>query len=89
MGIQQLPNDANSKLLEQMGTLGGLSFGGSSSAGNNLSVTTAEPLSANTTVNTMVERLKRSNMDISSMFNYIAIPTIIVPSRVIVSAITC
>ena len=56
VGIQQLPNDANSQLLEQLRTLGGLSFGGSSSAGNNPFVTTANPLSVNTTVNTMTGR---------------------------------
>ena len=56
VGIQQLPNDVDSQQLEQMGTLSGLSFGASSSAGNNLFVTSAKPPSANTTVNTMTEK---------------------------------
>ena len=51
VGIQQLPTDANSQLLEQMNTLGGFSGGGSSSTENNPFVTTANPLSVNTTVN--------------------------------------
>ena len=74
VGIQQLPNDANSQLLEQMGTLGGLSFGGSSSAGNNLFVTTAKPLSANTTVNTMTERPRKKQKvqfkEVQSQFSF-------------------
>jgi hypothetical protein len=69
VGIQQLPNDANSQLLEQMRTLGRLSFGGSSSAGNNLFVTTAKPLSANTTVNTMAER-PRKKQKVQSHFSF-------------------
>jgi hypothetical protein len=69
VGIQQLPNDANSQLLEQMRTLGGLSCGGSSSAGNNLFATTAKPLSANTTVNTMAERL-RKKQKVQSPFSF-------------------
>ena len=74
VGIQQLPNDANSQLLEQMRTLGGLSFGGSSSAGNNLFVTTAKPLSANTTVNTMTERPRKKRKvqfkEVQSQFSF-------------------
>ena len=56
VGIQQLPTDANSQLLEQMNTLGGFSGGGNSSTGNNPFVTTANPLSVNTTVNKMTGR---------------------------------
>ena len=69
VGIQQLPNDANSQLLEQMRTLGGLSFGGSSSAGNNLFVTTAKPPCANTTVNTMTE-IPRKKQKVQSKFSF-------------------
>ena len=50
VGIQQLPPDASSQLLEQMNTLGGFSGGGNSSTGNNPFVTAANPLSVNTTV---------------------------------------
>ena len=56
VGIQQLPTDANSQLLEQMNTLGGFSGGGNSSTGNNPFVTTANPMSVNTTVNKMTGR---------------------------------
>ena len=56
VGIQQLPTDASSQLLEQMNTLGGFSGGGNSSTGNNPFVTAANPLSVNTTVNKMTGR---------------------------------
>ena len=66
VGIQQLPTDANSQLLEQMNTLGGFSGGGNSSTGNNPFVTTANSLSVNTTVNKMTGRTKKKNGKCSS-----------------------
>jgi len=74
VGIQQLPTDANSQLLEQMNTLGGFSGGGNSSTGNNPFVTTANPLSVNTTVNKMTGRPEKKRKvqfeEVQSQFSF-------------------
>ena len=74
VGIQQLPTDANSQLLEQMNTLGGFSGGGNSSTGNNPFVTTANPLSVNTTVNKMTGRPEKKRKvqfeELQSQFSF-------------------